>query len=173
MSRTCTWPWLADTRAEFPRLGEYMRTFHGARELLNAAGEQLGTSDWTVVDQQRIDAFANATDDHQWIHVDPERASTGPYSGTVAHGLLTLSLLPAFLRQIYTVEGVRFGLNYGYNKVRFPAPVPTGSKIRATATLTEVTPLDDAVQLTISTVIEMEGSDKPAAVVESVARYIT
>ncbi|MFD5257356.1 MaoC family dehydratase [Streptomyces bobili] len=149
-----------------------MKIFDGLSELATAAGELLGSSDWVAVDQERIDRFADATGDHQWIHVDAERAARGPFGSTIAHGLLTLSLLPAFLQQIYRVDGVRMAVNYGLDKVRFPAPVPVGSKLRATSRIAEVTPLDGAVQLKLSTVIEIEGGAKPACVVDSVVRYV-
>ncbi|KUN57437.1 dehydratase [Streptomyces canus] len=149
-----------------------MKIFDGLPELATAAGETLGSSDWVAVDQERIDRFADATGDHQWIHVDAERAAQGPFGSTIAHGLLTLSLLPAFLQQIYRVDGVRMAVNYGLDKVRFPAPVPVGSKLRATSRIAEVTPLDGAVQLKLSTVIEIEGGTKPACVVDSVVRYV-
>lgn len=150
-----------------------MRTFSGTSDLVASVGEDLGTSDWVVVDQQRINTFADATGDHQWIHVEPDRAAQGPFGATIAHGLLTLSLLPSFLHQIYRVEGVRMTVNYGLNKVRLPAPVPVGSKLRATARLVDAEPAgDDAVQARVSTTIEIEGGDKPACVAESVLRYV-
>jgi acyl dehydratase len=150
-----------------------MRIFNGITELTAAAGEELGTSDWVTVDQDRINTFADATGDHQWIHVDLDKAAAGPFSGTIAHGLLTLSLLPAFLQQIYRVDGVAMVINYGLNKVRFPAPVPAGARLRATARLTAVKPLDGgAVQAELSTAIEIENGAKPACVAESVLRYV-
>jgi len=149
-----------------------MRIFHGIQELAAAAGEELGTSDWLVVDQERINTFADATGDHQWIHVDTEKAAAGPFGGTIAHGMLTLSLLPAFLPQIYRVDGVTMAINYGLNKVRFPAPVPVGSRLRATSRIATVTPLDGAVQAELSTTIEIEGGAKPACVAASIVRYI-
>jgi acyl dehydratase len=149
-----------------------MRIFHGIQELAAAAGEELGTSDWLVVDQERVNTFADATGDHQWIHVDTEKAAAGPFGGTIAHGMLTLSLLPAFLPQIYRVDGVTMAINYGLNKVRFPAPVPVGSRLRATSRIATVTPLDGAVQAELSTTIEIEGGAKPACVAASIVRYI-
>ncbi|GAA5129611.1 MaoC family dehydratase [Haloechinothrix salitolerans] len=149
-----------------------MRIFNGIGELRAAEGEELGTSDWLVVDQPRIDLFADATGDHQWIHVDTEKAVDGPFGGTIAHGLLTLSLLPTFLQQIYRVDGIRMAVNYGLDKVRLPAPVPAGSKLRATSKVLEVTDLDGAVQVKLSTTIEVEGGDKPACVAESIVRYV-
>jgi acyl dehydratase len=149
-----------------------MRIFNGISELTAAAGEELGTSDWLVVDQERINTFADATGDHQWIHVDAERAAAGPFGGTIAHGMLTASLLPAFLPQIFRVDGVSMVINYGLNKVRFPAPVPAGARLRATSRLTAVKPLDGAAQAELSTTIEIENGAKPACVAESVLRYI-
>ncbi len=149
-----------------------MRIFHGVSELTAAAGEELGTSDWLTVDQERINMFADATSDHQWIHVDTERAAAGPFGGTIAHGMLTLSLLSAFLPQIFRVEGVTMVINYGLNKVRFPAPVPAGARLRATSRLTAVKPLDGAVQAELSTTIEIEHGAKPACVAGSVLRYV-
>jgi len=124
------------------------------------------------VSQDRVNTFADATDDHQWIHVDPERAASGPFGGTIAHGLLTLSLLPHFSHQLYTVRNIAMAINYGYNKVRFITPVKVGSKLRARAEITSVTQLEGAVQSTMTVTVEIEGSDKPAAVAESIIRYI-
>jgi acyl dehydratase len=149
-----------------------MRIFHGIEELIAAAGEELGTSDWLVMDQDRIDTFADATGDHQWIHVDAERAAAGPFGRTIAHGMLTVSLLPVFLHEIYRVDGVSMVINYGLNKVRFPSPVPVGSRLRATSRLAAVKPLDGAAQAELSTTVEIENGAKPACVAESVLRYI-
>jgi acyl dehydratase len=149
-----------------------MWVFNGLAELVTAEGAELGPSDWVVVDQARIDAFADATGDHQWIHVDPERAVTGPFGTTIAHGLLTLSLLPTFLHQLFRVDGVTMAINYGLDKVRFLTPVPVGSKLRATATVAEVKQLESAVQVKVLTTIDLDGGDKPACVVESIVRYI-
>ncbi|MEU5610678.1 MaoC family dehydratase [Streptomyces sparsogenes] len=148
------------------------RIFTSPDELRAAVGEDLGPSDWLEVDQKRIDLFADATGDHQWIHVDPEKAATGPFGTTIAHGYLTLSLLPAFTPQLLTVEGVRMGINYGVNKVRFPSPVPVGSRLRATGRVAEVTEVaDGGFQVTLVVTVEREGGDKPVCVAESVARY--
>lgn len=150
-----------------------MRIFNDVSELAAAEGEELGTSSWVVVDQPSINAFAEATGDHQWIHVDPERAADGPFGSTIAHGLLTLSLLPTFLHEIYRVDGTQMTINYGLNKVRLPAPVPAWAKLRATTTLAEVAQLDESsVQARLSTTIELAGSDKPACVAESILRYV-
>ena len=113
------------------------RVFDSLDDFKAAAGEVLGTSDWVTITQEQVNTFADATNDHQWIHVDPERAAKGPFGGTIAHGYLTLALLPSFAEEIYTINGLAFGMNYGANKVRFPNPVPVGAKLRATATLKE------------------------------------
>ncbi|MDR3079954.1 MAG: MaoC family dehydratase [Streptomyces sp.] len=147
------------------------RTFTSADELKAAVGEQLGYSDWLEIDQKRIDLFADATGDHQWIHVDPEKAARGPFGTTIAHGYLTLSLLPLFGPQLLQVEGVKMGVNYGTNKVRFPAPVPVGSRLRSTATITSVEDVPGGVQVSVAFVVEREGGDKPVGVAESVVRY--
>jgi acyl dehydratase len=149
-----------------------VKTFKGLDEFVAAEGSQLGPTDWLEIGQDRVNLFADATDDHQWIHVDPERAANGPFGGTIAHGLLTLSLLPHFLRQLYTVENITMAVNYGYNKVRFITPVPVGAKVRARAEIASVSQLDGAVQAIVTTTVEIEGSEKPAAVAESIARFI-
>jgi acyl dehydratase len=147
-----------------------MRVFSGADELRRSAGTQIGVSSWHVVDQERIDKFAEATGDHQWIHVDPERAATGPFGTTIAHGLLTLSLFPAMTTEVYKVEGTRQAINYGLNKVRFPAPVPVGSNLRGRVTLLSVADVEGGLQVTVQATIEREGSAKPVCVAESVSR---
>ena len=149
-----------------------MRKFSGLEEFVAAEGSQLGPTDWLEVTQERVNLFADATDDHQWIHVDPERAANGPFGATIAHGLLTLSLLPHFTSQMYTVDNIAMAINYGYNKVRFITPVKVGAKVRARAEIAKVDQLDGAVQATLTTTVEIEGSDKPAAVAESIARFI-
>jgi acyl dehydratase len=149
-----------------------VKVFQSIEEFAGAAGADLGTSDWVEIGQDRIDRFADATGDHQWIHVNQEAAAGGPFGRTIAHGFLTLSLLPVLLHQLYSVEGVTMAVNYGLGKVRFIAPVPSGSKIRATAKVAEVTRLPGAVQGTLHTTIEIDGSEKPAAVVESIVRYV-
>jgi len=149
-----------------------MRTFVTLAELAGAVGETFGPGPGVLVDQARIRAFADATDDHQWIHVNPERAANGPYGGTIAHGLLTLSLLPHFMHQLYTVENIAMAINYGYNKVRFITPVKVGAKIRARAEVTKVDQLDGGAQATVTTTVEIDGSEKPAAVAESIVRYL-
>ena len=149
-----------------------VKKFSGLNEFVAAQGSQLGPTDWLEVTQERVNLFADATDDHQWIHVDPERAANGPFGGTIAHGLLTLSLLPHFTHQLYTVDNIAMAVNYGYNKVRFITPVRVGSKIRARAEIAKVDQLDGAVQATVPVTVEIEGSDKPAAVAESIVRFI-
>lgn len=132
-------------------------------------GQTMGTSDWIEITQERVNQFADATGDHQWIHVDPERAAAGPFGTTIAHGYLTLSLLPMLCWEIYQVEGVSMGINYGCNKVRFPSVVPVGSRVRAGVELAEVTPGPKGVQVIAVVTIELEGSDRPACVAESVS----
>jgi acyl dehydratase len=149
-----------------------VKKFSGLDEFVAAEGSQLGPTDWLEVTQERVNLFADATDDHQWIHVDPERAANGPFGGTIAHGLLTLSLLPHFTHQLYTVDNVAMAINYGYNKVRFITPVRVGSKVRARAEIAKVDRPDGAVQATVTVTVEIEGSDKPAAVAESIVRFI-
>jgi acyl dehydratase len=135
-------------------------------------GSVLGVSDWFEVTQDRVNTFADATDDHQWIHVDPERAAAqSPFGGPIGHGFLTLSLFIPMWGQILTVTDVTMAVNYGLNKVRFPAPVPVGSRIRLTATLLDVEEVKGGLQLVVSGVIEREGSDKPVCVLESLARF--
>jgi len=145
-----------------------MRVFTTFDELGKAVGEDLGTSEWLEVTQDRVDAFADATGDHQWIHVDVERAANGPFGGTIAHGYLTLSLIPLFSAQIFALETPGARLNYGVNKVRFPTPVRVGSRVRATATVAEVTDVPAGKQMVTRYVLEIEGQDKPACVAETV-----
>ncbi|HEY4008253.1 MAG TPA: MaoC family dehydratase [Pseudonocardia sp.] len=147
-----------------------MRIFNGADELKAAVGESLGSSDWLTIDQQRIDQFAQATGDHQWIHVDAERAEQGPFGRTIAHGFLTLSLVPVFGSQVYKVENVKMGVNYGSNKVRFVSPVPVGSKVRGTFELASVDEASGGVQMVSKVTVEIEGSEKPACVAETLTR---
>lgn len=148
-----------------------MRVFNGIDELKAAAGTLVGSSDWVTVDQSRIDLFADATDDHQWIHVDPERAAAGPFKTTIAHGFLTLSLLPVLIAGVYRVEGTKMGINYGLNKVRFTSPLPVGSKVRATITLGDVADASGgAVQVTNQVTVEIDGAERPALVAEWLTR---
>ena len=134
-------------------------------------GDEFGPSSWVEVPQERIDAFAEATGDHQWIHVDVERAKEGPFGGTIAHGYLTLSLLPMLLGQTVKVSGFSMGINYGLNKLRFPSPVPVGSKLRVGAKLATLEDVTGGVQLTYECTFEVEGNEKPAAVAEVLTRY--
>lgn len=150
-----------------------MRVFKTFDEVAAAAGEELGTSDWLVIDQDRVNAFADATGDHQWIHVDVDRAKDGPFGGTIAHGYLTLSMVPFFGSQIFSLETPGAKLNYGVNKVRFPNPVKVGSRVRCTASFGEVTELPTGKQLVIRYVIEIEGEDKPACVAETVVLLLS
>jgi acyl dehydratase len=145
-----------------------MRVFSTFEELDAAVGEELGSSEWLEISQERVDAFADATGDHQWIHVDVERAAAGPFGGTIAHGYLTLSLIPQLTAQIFGLETPGAKLNYGVNKVRFPSPVKVGSRVRATATITGVSDVPAGKQMLTSYVVEIEGADKPACVAETV-----
>ena len=145
---------------------------HGPDELHAAVGRHLGHSEWLRIDQQRIDRFADATGDHQWIHVDAERAAAGPFGCTIAHGYLTLALANHFLPQIVEVTGFALGVNYGTGRVRFAAPVRVGSRLRAGAVLTAVTDVTGGLQATITVTIEIEGADKPACVVETISRWL-
>jgi acyl dehydratase len=145
-----------------------MRILDNFDTLAGLAGEELGSSDWLEIDQERVDRFADATGDHQWIHVDRERAAAGPFGGTIAHGYLTLSLIPFLGSQVFALETPGAKLNYGVNKVRFPHPVRVGSRIRSRVTMGEVTDLPTGKQLTLRHVIEIEGQDKPACVAETV-----
>ena len=148
-----------------------MRVLNGVAELRAAVGQHLGYSDYQAVTQQDIDAFAELTGDDQWIHVDPERAKNGPFGGTIAHGLLTLSLGPRLVRTIYRIDGMRMGVNYGYDRIRYPAPVPTGAKIRIGVSLDGVDDVPNGVQLKIGSTWEAEGTAKPACVATMLLRY--
>jgi len=149
-----------------------MATFQSAAELRAAVGKHLGHSEWLRIDQERIDRFAEATGDHQWIHVDPERAKSGPFGATIAHGYLTLSITNNFLPQLVRVPTAKLGINYGANKLRFPAPVKVGSRVRCGAELLEVSDVPGGVQVIVRLTVEVEGGDKPACVVESIGRYV-
>lgn len=146
------------------------RHFARLADLQPLVGQDIGLSDWLTVDQRRIDLFAEATDDRQWIHVDPERAAAGPFGATVAHGFLTLSLLPPLFASGFQIDGIRMGINYGLNRVRFAAPVRVGSRLRGRFKLKAYEPIEGGAQLTVEVTIELEGSDKPACVAESVSR---
>jgi acyl dehydratase len=144
-----------------------VRIFDGVAGLEQAVGQHLGYSGWHTVTQREIDLFAEATGDHQWIHVDPERAASGPFGTTIAHGYLTLSLIPALVGEIYRVDGLRMGVNYGTDKVRFPVPVPVDSRVRAGAELVDLRPGRLGHQATVRVTVEVEGSDKPACVADT------
>ena len=148
-----------------------MRHFAHLQDLAATLGEPLADSDWVSVDQPRIDAFAAATGDEQWIHVDPVRAAAGPFGGTIAHGFLTLSLLPVLRASAFAIDDVRMSVNYGLNRVRFPAPVPAGSRLRARFRLLAFEPLADGAQLIIEATIEREGGGKPVCIAEMVSRH--
>ena len=145
--------------------------FKTPAEFKTAVGRHLGYSEWLPITQQRIDQFAEATGDHQWIHVDPERAKDGPFGVCIAHGYLTLSLVNFFLPQILDVQGISMGVNYGADRLRFPAPVPVGSKVRGAAELLAVEEVKGGVQATIRVTVEIEGSDRPGCVIDTISRY--
>ncbi len=145
-----------------------MRVFSSFEEIEKAAGEEIGTTDWVEITQDRVDKFADATGDHQWIHVDVEKAKDGPFGGTIAHGYLTLALVPWLGSQVFSLETPGAKLNYGVNKVRFPNPVRVGSRVRAKVAVGEVTDIPAGKQLTLKYVVEIEDQDKPACVAETV-----
>jgi acyl dehydratase len=145
--------------------------FHSAEELRAAAGREAGPTDWITVEQSRVDEFADATDDHQWIHVDPARAASGPFGTTIAHGYLTLSLVNFFLPDLVRVEGAKMGVNYGTNKVRFPAAVKVGARIRGRAQVLEATDVPGGVQIVVRVTIELEGGERPACVADTISRF--
>ena len=144
---------------------------NGLDELKAKVGDHLGYSEWHTISQEQVNLFADATGDHQWIHIDVERAKAGPFGGPIAHGYLTLSLAPNLLAQVLQVEGVAMGVNYGANKVRFPAPVPVGSNVRIGAQLKAVEDVSGGLQVTIETTFEVEGASKPSCVAELLFRY--
>ncbi len=149
-----------------------MRVFRSLDELTAAVGEEIGPTEWMTVTQEQVDTFAEATGDHQWIHVDPERArKESPFGGPIAHGYLTLSLAPMLLPQVVDITGFRLGVNYGTEKVRFPSPVPVGSRVRAGATLASATPFDGGIAMNMDVTVEVEGQDKPSCVAQVVYRY--
>jgi len=146
-------------------------TIKGADELKSRVGDHLGYSDWHEVTQEQVNQFAEATGDHQWIHVDPERAKSGPFGGPIAHGYLTLSMAPGLLHEVLIIEGFSMGVNYGINKLRFPAPVPVGKRLRVGATLKAADDVAGGVQPTLELRFEVEGQEKPACIAEVVYRY--
>ncbi|UMB71466.1 MaoC family dehydratase [Mycobacterium paraterrae] len=149
-----------------------LKVYDGIAGFEAHVGEHLGYSDWRQITQREIDLFAEATGDHQWIHVDPERAARGPYGATIAHGYLTLSLVPILVQQIYRVTGLSMQVNYGSDKLRFPAPVPVDSRIRAGAELLKVERNDKGGRATVRVTVEVEGSDRPACVVDTIAAMV-
>ena len=148
-----------------------MKTFQTIADLTACVGQEVAVSDWLTITQQQINLFADATGDHQWIHVDPEKAAKGPFGGPIAHGFLTLSLIPKFFESSFDIIGSRMGVNYGLNKVRFTSPVPVGSRLRARMKLLATRPIDnDGVQMTWEVTVEREGSGKPVCIAESLVR---
>jgi acyl dehydratase len=148
-----------------------MKTFRNLAELPALVGQEVAVSDWLTITQEQVNLFAQATGDHQWIHVDVERARAGPFGAPIAHGFLTLSLLPKFIESAISIENTRMGVNYGLNKVRFTSPVPVGSRLRARIRLLDCQPVDNGgMQMTWQVTVEREGSDKPACVAESLTR---
>ena len=148
------------------------RIVKGVEGLKELVGEHIGYSDWHHVTQEQVNLFADATGDHQWIHVDPERAKDGPFGTTIAHGYLTLAITNLFLPELVRVPTAKLGVNYGANKVRFPAPVPVGSRIRMGCEILDVTDVPDGVQVVTRNTVEVDGGDKPACVVEAVSRFL-
>ena len=149
-----------------------MKTLNGIDELRAAANTRIGYSSWHTITQERIDAFADATGDHQWIHVDPARAAEGPFGTTIAHGHLLTSMIPMLVWEVYTVDRVRMGINYGSNKIRFPSPVPVGSRIRAAVDIKDVDTVPSGIQVVTGMTIERENADKPVCIAEIVSIYI-
>ena len=147
-------------------------TYETPADLLAAVGDTFGPTEWLEITQERVNTFADATDDHQWIHVDVDRAAAGPFGAPIAHGYLTLSLCARFLSELCAVRKLSMGINYGVNKARFPAPVRVGGRIRARGELAEATEVAGGVQAVVRITVEIEGSEKPAAVVETVSRYL-
>ena len=147
------------------------RYYETPAALLDAVGERLGPSDWLTIEQSRIDLFAEATGDHQWIHVDPERAAAGPFGATIAHGYLTLSLANLFLPQLMEVQNVSMGVNYGCEKVRFPSPVTVGSRVRGAGEVVSAESVKGGVQVVVRVTVEIEGQERPACVVDTISRF--
>ncbi len=149
-----------------------MHVVPDVRSLLELSGTELGTSPWLTVDQAQINAFADLTDDHQWIHVDVERAADGPFGTTIAHGMLTLSFVPVFVGQVLRVDNASFGLNYGFERIRFTAPVPAGSRIRGQVAVARTAPVENGVRATFAVQVEVEGGERPAVVAEQVIVWL-
>ena len=147
-----------------------MKTYPHLADLAALAGQDIGTSDWLLIDQARVNLFAEATGDHQWIHTDPVRAASGPFGAPIAHGFLTLSLLPLLFESAFAIADVRMGVNYGLNRVRFVSPVRVGSRVRGRFKLVSFEPLEGGAQLTVEATIELDGSARPACVAETVSR---
>lgn len=145
--------------------------FKHPNELLKAEGTQLGVTEWLKIEQDRVNLFADATGDHQWIHVDVDKAKSGPYGGTIAHGYLTLSLVNWFLPQLIDVQGISMGVNYGVDKVRFPSAVKVGSRVRGRGEIVKVEEVKGGIQAITRVTVEIEGSDKPGCVVDTISRY--
>ncbi|MBH3429053.1 MaoC family dehydratase [Pseudomonas alkylphenolica] len=145
--------------------------FSSAQALLAAEGLELGSTEWLTISQERIDLFAEATGDHQWIHVDPVRAASGPFGACIAHGYLTQSLVNLFLPQLITIDNMAMGVNYGSDRVRFPAPVKVGSRVRGSATIVRAEQLADAVQLVVRVSVDVEGQSRPGCVIDTISRY--
>lgn len=145
--------------------------FETPAALLTAQGQSLGVTDWLTITQERVDLFADATGDHQWIHVDPERAREGPFGGCIAHGYLTLSLVNLFLPQLIEVVNLEMGVNVGCDRIRFPAPLPVGARIRGRGEIIEVAPIKGSLQAIVRVTVEIEGSDRPACVADTISRY--
>ena len=163
---------MSDPAADQAGSGRAATVFASPDELLDAVGRELGTSGWVRIDQDRINLFAEATGDHQWIHVDLDKAAAGPFGAPIAHGYLTLALTNQFLPEIMEVQGASMGVNYGVDKVRFPQPVVVGSRVRASATLSDASEVPGGVQVVVTITVEIEGEAKPACVVESVSRWL-
>lgn len=149
-----------------------MKAYSSLDELESAVGDELGPTNWLQIGQERVDGFAGATGDRQWIHIDPERAANGPFGGTIARGLVTLALLPRFMYELYRMVSNAMAINYGFNKVKFVTPVPVGAMVPASSTIQQVNRLDDAVQAPLGTTIEVDGAENPAAAIESIVRYV-
>ena len=150
-----------------------MRVFETLQEVADRVGQELAVSDWIEVTQERINLFAQATGDHQWIHVDPVRAAAGPYGACIAHGYLTLSMVNLFLPQLVEVRGTSMGINYGLERVRFPGIVPVGSRLRARAEVVAVATVGEAVQSTVRVTVEREGAERPVCVADTISRYFS